>query len=102
MQQVLAKELQPYRLDGARSLDISAVAEWREDLRRALDSGSRALHLDLTAVEKIDTACLQVLAAFVLGAREKHIDLVWCGANIALRSAAEDLGLDRLFGIDHE
>lgn len=101
MQPILAQELRPHTVKGARSLDISAVSEWVGELERALNSGAGPLHLDLSAVERIDTACLQALAAFVLSAREQHITLVWQGKSPAFQAAVEDVGLDSFFGVTH-
>lgn len=98
----MAKEFQLDTLRGARLLEISAVADWVDELKGALDSGAQTVHLDMEAVEKIDTACLQALAAFVLNAREKHMNLVWQATSDAFRTAAEDLGLDKVLGIANE
>lgn len=99
MQQVMANELQLDTVRGALTLDISSVESWLEALKRALDLNARTLRLDMAAVEKIDTACLQALAVFVLGARERDIDIVWQATSVAFRAAAEELGLDKVLGV---
>lgn len=97
----MAKEFQLDTLRGARLLEISAVGDWVDKLKGALDSGAQTVHLDMEAVEKIDTACLQALVAFVLSAREKHMNLVWQATSDAFRAATEDLGLDSVLGLSH-
>ena len=102
MQQVIANEFGLETLRGARSLDISAVQSWLEELTGALNANSQTLSLDMAEVEKIDTACLQALTAFVLRAREQRIEVVWQATSSAFRAAAEDLGLNGVLGVEHE
>lgn len=99
MQQVMANELELDTVRGARTLDISSVESWLEALKPALELNAQTLRLDMAAVVKIDTACLQALAVFVLSARERDIDIVWQATSVAFRAAAEDLGLDQFLGV---
>jgi phospholipid transport system transporter-binding protein len=89
--------------DGDR-LVLAPTCTLRESLALKAELIERCgLHSDMaidgSAVERIDTAGLQLLAAFFLdmGARQKSIR--WCGASESLRSAARQVGLDGLLGL---
>ncbi len=55
----------------------------------AMPSGT----LDATAVERVDTATLQLLAAFHRDALARGGKIAWAGVSTPLREAAERLGL---------
>lgn len=59
----------------------------------------RDIELDGSAVERIDTAGLQLLAAFFLeiGARGQAVR--WCGVSDVLRNGARQIGLDGVLGL---
>lgn len=54
---------------------------------------SKALVLDASQVQRIDTAALQTLAYFCRCARERGIQCQWRAISPALRQAAQSLGL---------
>lgn len=60
----------------------------------------RDIELDGRAVERIDTAGLQLLAAFVRELGERHHAIHWAGASPALAGAARQIGLDAALGLD--
>lgn len=68
-------------------------------LRSALDS-SGDLVLDGGAVERIDTAGLQLLTSFAAHLRMAERRLVWTGVSDALRGGAERLGLGEALGLE--
>lgn len=92
-------QLEP--LKGARVLDISSSGDWLLQLRAAVESNAQTISLDMGKVEKIDTSCLQTLAAFVLAARQKDKVLLWVACSDNLKAAIEDLGLNRILSVEH-
>jgi phospholipid transport system transporter-binding protein len=57
------------------------------------------LSLDLSAIKRVDTAGLQVLAAFVRQRRADGREVACVGAGEVFLSAARLLGLDTLFAV---
>jgi anti-anti-sigma regulatory factor len=55
--------------------------------------------LDAGAVERVDTAALQLLAAFRRDAAARGHDTRWLGASAALHEAAGLLGLERILDL---
>ena len=55
--------------------------------------------LDATAVERIDTAALQLLAAFHRDAHARGKTIAWFGVSTPLREAAERLGLTQALAL---
>ena len=51
------------------------------------------MHIDASAVQRIDTAALQLLAAFVRDLRADGRVVEWTECSTALRRAADSLGL---------
>lgn len=73
-------------------LDISVVGELRVLLLEAL-AAKQSVVLDGSAVERADTAALQVLTAFFQDARSQDIVVQWSSASEALIHSAELLGI---------
>ncbi|SFR85920.1 STAS domain-containing protein [Dyella sp. OK004] len=71
-----------------RIADLPAV---KAELQAALSTASA--ELDASAVERVDTAALQLLAVFRREAASKGLAVAWVGASAALRDAAALLGL---------
>jgi ABC-type transporter Mla MlaB component len=65
-------------------------------LKRVRDSGS--LQIDASAVQRIDTASLQVLAAFARDRRAGGLALEWLGVPACLAEAASLLDLTTALG----
>lgn len=77
---------------------IRTVTEFQAELAERLDD-SGAVQIDGAAVERIDTAGLQLLAAFVreLGGESRAVE--WVGCSVGLRRAATALGLETALGL---
>ena len=86
-------------LIGAPILGITACRDWHRDLDQALNSHAVAIVLDMSSVEKIDTACLQLLTAFVLKARANGIALRWHEPSEHFLSVVNSLNLNAALGI---
>jgi len=83
----------PLALDA--DLRIGAAPALRESLLAALSAGE-AVTLDGTAVGQIDTAGLQVLAAFSRDARAAGLPVAWAGVSDTLRRGVAALDLTAL------
>ncbi|GAB2563670.1 STAS domain-containing protein [Dyella jejuensis] len=70
---------------------IADVSDLHRQLREALDA-SRIV-LDGSAVERVDTAALQLLVAFQRDAGTRGCPVSWAGASAPLRDAAVQLGV---------
>lgn len=92
---------------GEASLTLAAectVAEadaLKADLLHLLDD-SRAVTLDVTGLQRIDTAGLQLLAAFVRDRRTAGHRVEWQGRAPALETAAGLLGLRSMLELPGE
>lgn len=76
-------------------LRIGAAPALRDTLLAALGGGT-PVELDGTTVSQVDTAGLQVLAAFSRDARAAGLALSWTGASDSLRRGVAVLGLHEL------
>ena len=74
-------------------MDISVAAQWRENLLKALNDEGPVL-LDASRVERIDTAGLQVLTAFVKDLRAANKSMQWQEPAESLCRAVQLLGLN--------
>jgi len=74
------------------TLDLSAAEALRRDLATQLSAGG--ILLDGSAVERVATPCLQVLAAAAAMARDSNQTFRLYQASDALRAATFDLGLN--------
>lgn len=86
------------RLQLASNLDITGARNLHALLGKAMKR-KPPLILDASQVERIDTAALQILAAFCHSLRESDIELSWDNPSINLRRAAESMGLSTVLGI---
>jgi len=66
-------------------------------LKRASDAGN--VQLDASAIQRVDTASLQVLAAFVRDRRADGLALEWLGVPACLLEAATLLDLTNALGL---
>jgi len=66
----------------------------------AIVQESAAVTLDTSAVERIDTATMQLLCAFVRDRSGRNQPVTWLGASQALQDAARLLGVRALLGFD--
>jgi anti-anti-sigma regulatory factor len=74
------------------STTLRNVTAFQAELAERLDE-SGTVQIDASAVERIDTASLQLLAAFVRDLRTDHRLVEWTGCSAVLRRAAHSLGL---------
>ena len=72
---------------------IAELPAVKEALRGALAAPDAAL--DGGAVERVDTAALQLLAVFRREAAARGVAVAWLGASAALREGAARLGLEQ-------
>ena len=77
----------------AENLDISSVSELKAELTSALDLGSPVV-LDPSAVERADTASLQLLLAFLREATRSSVAVRVLRGSEAFHEAAQTLGLE--------
>ena len=87
------QDLTTVALDGA--LEISMAAELSQRFRAAL-TAARPIELDVAALERVDGAGLQLLAAFLREARRQQLPCRWRGAPTRLIEAAALLGVAEL------
>jgi len=77
---------------------IAGASTLKQSLASLLDE-PRPITLDITALQRIDTAGLQLLAAFVRERAGHDRAVEWQGTAPALTSAAQLLGLTTLLGL---
>jgi ABC-type transporter Mla MlaB component len=66
----------------------------------AVANQSVAVTLDTSAVERVDTATMQLLCAFVRDRSARNQSVVWRGVSQALKDAVRLLGVSALLGFD--
>ena len=71
---------------------IRTITSLQTELAERLDE-SGPLQIDATAVDRVDTAGLQLLAAFVRDLRAEARTVEWVGCSDALQKAVRALGL---------
>jgi anti-anti-sigma regulatory factor len=74
------------------STTLRNVTAFQAELAERLDD-SGTVQIDASAVERIDTATLQLLAAFVRDLRADARVVEWTDCSAVLRRAAQSLGL---------
>jgi ABC-type transporter Mla MlaB component len=72
---------------------IRTINALQTELAERLDESGK-VQIDATAVDRVDTAGLQLLAAFVRDVRAEQRAVEWVGCSDALRKAATALGLE--------
>ncbi len=77
---------------------IRTITSLQTELAERLDETGQ-VRIDGTAVDRIDTAGLQLLAAFVRDLRAEQRAVEWVGCSNALRKAATALGLEAALGL---
>lgn len=88
----------PAPLALAADLRIAAAPALRDALLAALAAGE-AVQIDGQAVTHVDTAALQVLAAFSRDARAAGLPVTWAGASDPLQRGVSVLGLNALIDL---
>jgi anti-anti-sigma regulatory factor len=72
--------------------DASALKTTLQNAERS----EEAVTIDITAVERIDTASMQLLCAFVRDRHARNQSVVWRGTSAALNEAVKLLGAGEL------
>lgn len=74
-------------------LDISRVQSWHADALRALQNPAQEIDIDVSALQKIDTAGIQALLSVVKYVEAKGGRVKWSELSPAFINAAAILGL---------
>jgi len=83
------------------NLTIANIHGLHEQLEALVDKKEcDSIVLTAEAVQRADTAGLQLLLAFVHASRERQIDITWDHPSQKLRTAADILGLSKPMGIN--
>ncbi|HEV7135688.1 MAG TPA: STAS domain-containing protein [Steroidobacteraceae bacterium] len=85
----------------AAECTVAAADSLKAELARRLDE-SGPVTLDVSALQRIDTAALQLLAAFIRDRRTAGRAVTWRGRAAALDSAAARLGLHDMLELPRE
>jgi anti-anti-sigma factor len=85
------------RLTLSGNLFIQDIATLVEQLKQLLDFPDDEIHVDLSQVEAIDTASLQVIIAFLKSAEQTQKKIEFAKLSEPLQSALEITGLDAFF-----
>ena len=80
---------------------IRTINSLQAELAERLDESGN-VQIDGTAVDRVDTAGLQLLAAFVRDLEAEARSVEWVGCSVALRRAANALGLGVALGLGNE
>ena len=78
---------------------IDSMPERKVELARALASEG-TLRLDASELTRVDTAGLQLLAAWILELGQRGRVAHWAGASEALRESARIAGLSAVLGLE--
>lgn len=98
--QVISRDLgdvREVRLDGV--LDAVAATGVRKDLAALVEDGAKALVVDLTDVERIDSSGLGALVTALKAIREQDGNMVLSGLSPSVRAVVELTRLHRVFSI---
>lgn len=82
----------------ASSCTVKDAAQFKMDLCACLESADCVV-LDVANVERIDTAALQLLCAFVRDRHARGLKVEWRGHSATLLEAAELLDMRTLLGL---
>jgi anti-anti-sigma regulatory factor len=80
---------------------IRTINSLQAQLAERLDESGN-VQIDGSAVDRIDTAGLQLLAAFVRDLQAEARSVEWLGCSTALRRSANALGLGAALGLGSE
>ncbi|HKQ80742.1 MAG TPA: STAS domain-containing protein [Steroidobacteraceae bacterium] len=80
---------------------LRETAELKTSLMRWLDTAD-VVKLDASALQRIDTAALQVLCAFVRDRQSRNLPFSWEGGAAALSDATRLLGVTALLGLQEQ
>ncbi len=92
------KGLAQARVSCNGSLDISGVGELYQRLSKVLQGG-QPVAMDVSEVERADTAALQMLGAFCQDARGKDVTVTWGQPSESFMRCVDLLGLTDVLGL---
>ncbi len=81
----------------AETLELKTAEALKDALTKHLASG-KPVQLDSAAVESVDTAAIQLLAAFAGKIKDSGQELQWLNTSEVLQTSARLLGLERHLG----
>ena len=73
---------------------IAKVSKIKQELDEALAANEASITVDLSTVETVDTAGVQLLFAFYRDARASGVEVLWCEVPPRLCDTASQLGFD--------
>lgn len=79
-------------------LTIIEAAEMKEQFAEALNNGPQ-LEMDLSRLQRVDTAGIQLLAAVKKAAQQQGGDIQWRGSSDALFQSARWIGMVEVLGL---
>ena len=82
----------------AKTLHISHAERLRDELESLLDSDAN-IRLDISDVETVDTASLQILCALKTSLLASKGEIEWLGTSPALLAAAQRLGVQEFLDL---
>ena len=85
-------------IDCGEILDISSIQDMYSRFRAAIEA-EQAVMVDVSKIEHIDTAALQLLCVFNQEAQTKNIDIQWQQPSEILSNAVEMSGLGEYLAI---
>lgn len=88
----------PSTITLAADLGIEHADALKDDLMVALAT-DQAVVIDGASVERLHSAAIQVLCAFVRDRQSAGLEVQWGSTSQCLREAAELLGVDRMLGM---
>ena len=80
-------------------VDISSVSELYQKLNEVLEDDG-AVTLNAGAIERIDTAALQMFACFMQEIIKRNRDVSWKAPSEALRRSADFLGMTQVLKLN--
>lgn len=80
------------------SLGIAQVEDFHKTLLSTLNSATE-VEIDVTGLQQIDAAGVQLLYVFILDAGKRDINVSWKSTSEALERSAEQLGLSDQLGL---
>lgn len=88
------------RIQLDRISDISRVEQLHEKLETLLSEGN-GVEINASAVERIDTASLQLLTAFVRTVAKHHIDIRIIQPSASFTDTVRLMGLENALALQH-
>ena len=83
----------------AQKISIGNARELADELSKGLETGSK-ITLDMSDVEQVDTAAIQVLIGFVNSADKSGCEFKWQGESEALSDFSKTLALNSSLKFD--